>query len=65
MSKEEPTDWYVYQPDPPTLGARIYGVAGPHFEARIRGLTKDEATAVCAALRALNATETRETEKGR
>ena len=58
--KEEPQGPYVYQP----FGVfdkhywkcgRIYGVAGVDLLARIDGLTKDEAHAVCDAIKALRA----------
>jgi hypothetical protein len=56
MSSQEPHNWYVYQPFPPGTprGMRIYGVGAPSIraiEVTIQGLTRDEAEAVCAALR--------------
>jgi hypothetical protein len=64
MSQQEPTGPYVYQPfgsvTHPKHAAcgRLWGVAGVDLPncgmfARIDGLTKPEAEAVCAALKAL------------
>jgi hypothetical protein len=51
---------YVYQPygfvtadEDRVFAERLFGVAGVHLMATIKGLTRDEADAVCVALREL------------
>jgi len=66
MSSQEPTGWYVYQPYG-TLegkGNRLYGVAGVHHHAIIKGLTKEEAETVCLALATMPVQEAAAQEGG-
>lgn len=53
MSEQEPTNFYVYQPDPPKTNGRMYGVGGPSwFLGHISNLTVEEAQRVAKALNA-------------
>lgn len=54
--KDAPKGPYVYQPFGwfgHQFGDRIYGVSGVHVLAKIDGLTKEEAHAICDALKAI------------
>ena len=62
MSELEPKHPYVYQPygwatadEDRVDSERLFGVAGVHKLATIKGLTRDEADAAVVALRALEA----------
>ena len=61
MSNYEPLRPYVYQPygfvdkdEDRVALERLFGVAGVDVLATIKGLTRDEADAVCVALRELD-----------